>query len=295
VLRSPRKRVLVGSLRVVAHSAAHSLKDRVTRGSSVAAFDLDMSRERVYEILDRVVAAYTQCSSYRDWGTLKSTTCRSLSENGVVTEEGEFSTAYIRPDRFRFDYLTSRSGLPIKSERSVFWTQGNRVKSWRRNGTRTQSFLDIEHALFQLSSDSGVSSRFVPRLLLPDGASNFLRERFGDSDFVGIELSEGFDCFKLQFKSTASHVSRVWIDTCTFLVRRLETDTLSTLANFEVAELEEIRDRMISYGFHSQFFDKADWYDSFKDSRSILTLNYRPEIDCPINREVFNFKPPSTL
>ena len=246
-----------------------------------------MSREQVAEILDRVVAAYASCSSYRDIGERKLTMYSGADENRAVTAEGQFATAYVRPNRFRFDYQGCGPDAASKRERLVMWTQRNRVKAWGRRGAEIQSFLDLEHALHQLSLgshitsfDSHVSFQLVPRPLLPTGAKTYLTHRFGNSDLIGIEESDGFSCYKLESHLYGIPKWRLWIDTRTYLVRQFEKEVSFSRAAFEQfsdAQLEEIRDRLAAYSLDlPEPGGMRDYLDTFEQTRTVGTLTYRP-------------------
>ena len=53
------------------------------------------------EVLDRMAKAYATCATYRDTGTVR---VSHLSGGVEVSSERPFSTAFVRPDRFRFEF-----------------------------------------------------------------------------------------------------------------------------------------------------------------------------------------------
>jgi hypothetical protein len=53
------------------------------------------------EILDKMVAVYASCSSYVDKGQVKTT---FFENSGPRTTKRPFSTAFVRPSRFRFEF-----------------------------------------------------------------------------------------------------------------------------------------------------------------------------------------------
>jgi outer membrane lipoprotein-sorting protein len=67
-----------------AHTADNSILDELTSE----------------EILDRMVEAYSSCKTYQDSGVVKTIFIQNGGERVV---EKRFTTAFVRPDRFRFE------------------------------------------------------------------------------------------------------------------------------------------------------------------------------------------------
>ena len=72
------------------------------------------------EILERVANVYAKCKSYRDSGVVKTV---FIWTDRKRTVEKPFTTAFVRPDRFRFEYKN-------KARRYIVWRKGNDVQTW---------------------------------------------------------------------------------------------------------------------------------------------------------------------
>ncbi|HVE40518.1 MAG TPA: hypothetical protein VNM14_11550 [Planctomycetota bacterium] len=83
----------------------------------------DLTQE---QILDRVKKTYAACTSYRDSGIVKTV---FIKADGNETKEKPFKTAFVRPDRFRFEYKDS-CRTPERSGHIV-WCKGKEVQTWR--------------------------------------------------------------------------------------------------------------------------------------------------------------------
>src|SRR5262245_30622258 len=62
---------------------------------------------KAQDVLDRMAKAYAGCKSYRDSGVVKTV---FIEATGNRTVEKPFTTAFVRPDRFRFEYKEEAGG-----------------------------------------------------------------------------------------------------------------------------------------------------------------------------------------
>jgi len=204
------------------------------------------------EILRQMAETYKNCKTYRDSGTV--TTVFYHKDGKQHTSSKPFTTVFVRPDRFRFEFKSSFDAK--KWHRYIVWAKGKDVRSWwdiqpRSEETRAK----LEHpeslalAVAGATGVSGGSALTVPSLLLPDRIEGRrltdLTElkRLDDSDIERIH------CYCIQgtmplFEMTPAERDRlrkdvgrlgrpqpeeakrgpmvVWIDKATFLVRRIE-------------------------------------------------------------------------
>src|SRR5882672_2574145 len=75
------------------------------------------------QIFDRMAKTYAECKSYRDSGVVKTV---FIQADGKRTVEKPFTTAFVRPDRFRFEYREKRGGG--REPHYVVWRQGEEVQ-----------------------------------------------------------------------------------------------------------------------------------------------------------------------
>lgn len=178
------------------------------------------------QILDRMAAAYSQCETYVDTGTV---TTVFKSADGTWTEVKPFATAMVRPDQFRFEY--SEEGEP--DSRLVVWRNGREIRTW---WALTQEAEQAESLGLALAGATGVSSgsaHTIPALLMPEEV-----EGRKLTDLQQVIRSEDEDlgahkCFTLEGLYAGRGI-RIWIDQDSYLVRRL--DGTSEFADFSTAE-----------------------------------------------------------
>ena len=72
------------------------------------------------QILDRMAKAYADCKSYRDSGIV---TTVFVEDAGKRTVEKPFTTAFVRPDMFRFEFKDANGRYLISSN-------GQDVQTW---------------------------------------------------------------------------------------------------------------------------------------------------------------------
>ena len=72
------------------------------------------------QILIRMAKAYADYNSYRDSGVVKTV---FVKHNGKRTVEIPFTTAFVRPDKFRFEYKEKNGGMDS-------WSNGKDVQTW---------------------------------------------------------------------------------------------------------------------------------------------------------------------
>jgi hypothetical protein len=182
------------------------------------------------KIMVEVARVYGGCRSYRDTGNVVTAT---LTDGGRAGSERPFATAFVRPERFRFQFTDP--GLGERSSRYIVWTNGIEVRSWwdAKPGVRDPG--PLQAALSIAAAISGGSSVRVPGLLLPrevgEGAPLIGAERIEDG------VDRGVPCFRIKGKSrktpyvltmggrtlTVQDESvTLWIDRATFLLRKVE-------------------------------------------------------------------------
>jgi outer membrane lipoprotein-sorting protein len=182
------------------------------------------------KILLEMEKVYAGCRGYQDTGVVKTAT---LTEGGRAGSERPFTTAFVRPDRFRFQFTDP--GLGERSSRYIVWTDGTEVRSWwdAKPGVRRPESLQA--ALGIAAGISGGSSVRVPGLLLPkavgEGAPLIGAERIEDG------VDRGVPCFRIRGRSRKTPYAltmrgkpvtvqdesvTLWIDRATFLLRKVE-------------------------------------------------------------------------
>jgi len=224
-----------------------------------------LTAEQIVELATKV---YAQCDSYRDSGVARTD---YLGDDRQWTAEKPFTTAFGRPDRFRFEYKDMSAGDPPPSY--IIWAAGGDVRTWSdlrpgviRPGTLGEAIADAAGV------SQGTSYR-VPSMLLPDSSApksplelSYAR-RIEDAD------EGGFACFRIRGQSIRTprtlgsgdqavvlreNSSTIWVDKQTYLVRRV---------------------------------DESNVFDSFQ---SDTVTTYSPEINVEIPSQLLDFGAPET-
>jgi hypothetical protein len=215
------------------------------------------------QLLEAMAEVYATCSTYRDAGRV---TTRFHSPD--CHQPGEsvrpFTTAFCRPNRFRFEY---RDRFDVEDEwhRYVVWSDGPAVKTWWGLYPEGRQPESLGLALAGATGVSGGSAHTVPALLLPDRIGGHRLTELTELVSLGdVPLGE-VTCYRLsgQFPPAPLDPAReeqalevfaqvgvrpqraehspvtVWIDRGTLLVRRIEESVqFETFASQKVTEYE---------------------------------------------------------
>jgi hypothetical protein len=194
-------------------------------------------------ILLRMAKAYRTCRSYRDSGEVRTTL---LVQDGRAGSDRPFRTAFVRPDRLRFQF--TETGLGERSTSYIVWTEGTEVRSWWDGQPGVRNAGSLQAALGMAAAPSGGSSTRVPGLLLPrsigEGPMVIAAERIQDGSDRGVS------CYRIRGKSQRTPYTitqgtqtltvqdesiTLWIDRVKLLLRKVEDRK-----TFETYESESI-------------------------------------------------------
>jgi hypothetical protein len=203
------------------------------------------------ELLARMASKYAQCKSYQDSGVVS---ILYFGPAGDRTEQRPFRTAFVRPDRFRFEY--QETGTFGATRRYIVWRLESRVRTWWDVKPGIEEGMSLGSALAGATGVSGGSAHTVPAMLLPGEVQGRRLtdmtevKRIPDADIAGTS------CLCVEGKY-ADVLRTVCVDRKTLLVRRIEYE--ETFPQFHTHE----------------------------------TTTYEPVIDEPIAQEFLDFDPPS--
>lgn len=202
------------------------------------------------QIVERMTKAYADCKSYQDSGVV--TTMFFMADRDRTTER-PFTTAFVRPDRFRFEYKENDGST--KPSRYIIWSSSKDIQTWWDVRPGIEKPKSMQLALAAATGVSGGSSHTIPSLLLPGkvGASlsaMTIPKRVQDGNLGKVE------CFRIE-GTLGNQPCTVWIDKKSYLLRRIDEQT------------------------------------QFDDFRTEQTTTYNPVINEEISDKTLAFAPPT--
>ena len=181
------------------------------------------------EILKRVATTYAFCRSYQDSGVVETT---FIQPDRNWRERKPFSTAFVRPNRFRFEFR-SKIGNGGGEDRYLVWREGSSVRTWwdLKPGVETPMSLDL--ALAGATGVSDKSAHTVPALLLPEEIggrriTDLLEPARIEDGLVGATA-----CYRV-VGNLMTQATTLWIDKASFLIRQI--DAKMDFGNFRTKE-----------------------------------------------------------
>lgn len=203
------------------------------------------------DIIERMKHAYAGTHSYFDTGMVKEV---FIDANGERIVKKPFTTAFVRPDRFRYEFR----------EKSPYLTERRFVIY--RNGGEVRTHWDVEHDLnldtldTAIAAAAGVSSESaitVPGMLLPNEITWRRAIRFSKPMRIEDEMLGGINCYRI--------VDQIVLGQTTFWISK--QDSLLRKTYSEV---------------------------SFEDFRVQRTTTYKPEMGAEIDLGFLEFNPPGS-
>ena len=194
------------------------------------------------QIVERMAEKYAKCKSYRDSGVVKTVFIRTDRKRIV---EKPFTTAFVRPDRFRFEYKD-------KERRYIIWRKGNDIQTWWDVTPGIKKPESLGRALAAATGVSSSSAHTVPALLIPDEVKGRRLTNITEAERIEDAKLDKVDCFRIQGQSVGRPMT-IWVDKKTFLVRRIDSqkkfDDFRTeqTTTYEPVINGEISDKMLKF------------------------------------------------
>jgi hypothetical protein len=215
-------------------------------------------------ILLKMARVYRNCRSYRDHGEV--TTILHVGD-GRAGSDRPFSTAFVRPDRFRFQFTDT--GLGERSSQYVVWTEGEEVHSWWDAKPGIRNAGTLRDGLTVAAAVSGGSSVRIPSLLLPqevgEGPMIVAAERMPDA------TDRDVPCIRIKGKSQRTpYTLTQGSQTLT-----VQDESITLSIDRATLLLRKVEDRK-----------------TFSTYTSESVTTYTPEMDVEIPPEQLTFKPP---
>ncbi|CAN5866233.1 hypothetical protein BH11PLA1_BH11PLA1_10330 [soil metagenome] len=170
------------------------------------------------QILAKVRAAYAECRSYRDDGVVTTTFFGPQKR----TERLPFSTRFVRPDGFLFEFRSRR--WEDEWDQYAVWMEAGRPKTWWTVPSEGDDAKTLGHALAAATGVSAGSAWRVPSLLMPE-----LKRRDGAptpppavADFVASPEALLQNCVVVQRQYRfGAPPDQIWIDRSSFMIRKV--------------------------------------------------------------------------
>ena len=184
------------------------------------------------QILEKMVSVYASCNSYADEGEVRTIFIQNGARRTVVKP---FSTAFVRPSNFRFEFEDRRPD--DNWIYYIVWRDATSIKSsWSiKPGIRTFESLSLA-----LAGATGVSSSAainVPSLLMSDLGDSHRIQTLSQLRLTGEETIGGQTAFGIEGRDWRSNLVTIWIDKESFLLLKIyetkkfesfETETTTT-------------------------------------------------------------------
>ena len=174
--------------------------------------------EQAKETLTQAAQVYASAESYLDEGLVLTT---FIDSDGERVTQRPFNTAFVRPDRFRYEYRDRGE----ESRKYIVGRDGERVRTWWHVGDRLREMDDLSLALAGATGVSGGSAHTIPRLLMPDTIRGFVLTDLLDVELLGEEEVDGAACYKIQGRHPRADWQTLWIEKDRMLVRRIDQQT----------------------------------------------------------------------
>lgn len=184
------------------------------------------------QIMDKMVSVYASCGSYADEGEVRTT---FLENSGPRTVVKAFSTAFVRPSRFRFEFEeTSRTD---RSNHYIVWRDESSIKSWWSLKPDIRTFESLEFALAGATGVSSGAAINAPSLLMSNLGDTHRIQSLSQLKLTGEENVAGQTAFRIEGRDLRNNLLTIWIDKERFLLlkiretkkfERFETDQTMT-------------------------------------------------------------------
>jgi hypothetical protein len=195
------------------------------------------------QIIDRVISRYASCDRYVDEGEVRTI---FLEASGRRTVIKPFTTAFVRPSGFRFEYR-HRYGEG-EWNRYIIWKGPESVKTWWSIKPEVESSQDISRALAAAAGVSSLASTTVPTLLMPELRIGNRIKSLSQLNLMSEEEVNGSSAYKIEATDARHTPVTLWVDKEALLIVKMfqrrkfdgfETETTTTYrpqVNIEVAE-----------------------------------------------------------
>jgi len=236
-----------------------------------------------------MAAVYAACKSYRDDGVVVCTHIRGAHAFQRSTGRQPFRTLFVRPSRWRFEFLEETVGPRHEWHHYVIWTDGTGHHSWWTLCPDSEGPLPISRLLAGATGVSGGAAHTVPVLLDPEvGGYSLTTCRHAEYEGDDEEV-DGCRCAKVRVTREHGRAETLWIDRGSFLLRRVfhRTEFNEEIHRRIEESLRILNERRIAEGQQP-----LPMGERMPGLVSESTTHYSPQMDIDIEDSEFAFVPP---
>lgn len=168
------------------------------------------------QIVDKMFSGYAAYKTYSDTGEVRTVYLESERRRTVALP---FSTAFVRPSSFRYEFRSRRG--ESEWDQYVIWKQDETVKSWWsiRPGIITDRSFSM--SISGATGVSGKSSLTVPSMLMPAELPANPIKALTNLRLVGEEKIAGRDSYKIEGQDFRGNTTNIWVDKQRFLLLQI--------------------------------------------------------------------------
>jgi hypothetical protein len=176
------------------------------------------------QIMDRTISVYATCNSYVDEGEVRTI---FLQRNGRRTVLKPFTTAFVRPSDFRFEYKERWGEDEWNSY--IIWKDAESVKTWWSIKPGVETPPNLSLALAAATGVSSGSAATVPRLLMPEMTMGNRIKSLSELKLIGEEEVNGRNAYKIEGTDSRERTVTLWVDRESLLIVKIyQTNTFPT-------------------------------------------------------------------
>mgnify|MGYP001096355021 CR=1 FL=1 len=176
------------------------------------------------QVLAKTFKTYAEAKSYEDEGEVVQVFIEQIliQPTGKWTVKRPFSTRFVRPKLYRYEFSERKGDGEDERTRYVIWSDAapGRSKHWWT--IQPEIKVDsLETSIGGAAGVSGGSSLTIPALLMPDAIKGNILAMLKDLKPAVEEVVDGVACVKIEGNFAGIYQQTIWIDKKTALVRKL--------------------------------------------------------------------------
>jgi outer membrane lipoprotein-sorting protein len=167
-------------------------------------------------VLEQLRSTYREARSYRDRGTRR--TEFITSGPGAHKTSLDYATAFVRPDKFRFEYVE-------ESERYIVYQSGTDIRSYWSLTDQREQFDSLNHAVAGPTGVSGGTVSLAADLLGLLRQTDVVTE-MRDAIMLPEETVDGKLCYVVHGYDRRCQRITLWISKIDYLLVKMQENTL---------------------------------------------------------------------